>query len=48
MQPLKKWSRSNILAIIFCLQAIAGYSQEKITGKVTDNDGLPLRGTRVL
>ncbi len=52
MQPLNKWSHSNIFkfsiaAIIFSLQAIAVYSQEKITGKVTGNDDLPLSGATV-
>ena len=52
MQPLNKWSHSNIFkfsiaAIIFSLQAITVYSQEKITGKVTGNDDLPLSGATV-
>src|SRR6185295_738623 len=52
MQPLNKWSHSNffkfsIVAIIFSLQAIAVYSQEKITGRVSGNDDLPLSGATV-
>ncbi len=50
---MKKWSLSHIfkiyvLAIIFCLQVITAHTQERITGKVTDNDGLPLRGATVI
>src|SRR5664279_5594181 len=53
MQLLKKWSGSTvvqctILVFIFCLLETAAYSQEKITGKVTDIDGLPLRGATVI